>query len=407
MIQGLLDLGFEIRSPQPKLAPDSQDFVPLLRELEGKDAIPLARLRAIWNQCRLSPTCPAEIHLCLGERMLKQGEAILAYDVLSQALAAGEQRQGVSAPGKFLQVADCAVAGAGASSKWCCGACQRHPSQDPPTGLRDAGNAWFAGTGQQRPGRPRAFPNGAAQVAGAIVPELLFRFSKADAALRLQGEDGDAGDVSTAGLMRRRWRCCKTVPPKRAGSPSASRTFARERLLRSSAAGDKADYWLTATLAEAELISGNYAEAEATYRAAAPLVEGNWRELVLDPPAGAVAGAAIGFGFGIRGAAFPRDVHCRVCRPRLGGSGLRSGDVGLGKAPNREFQIRLGSGGRCLRVCHRVIAGRPAVHRDDAGQATGDQRHSPLPAAGLPADFPPGPRLGGAALTRCFPGCMG
>jgi class 3 adenylate cyclase len=40
-----------------------------------------------------------------------------------------------------------------------------------------------------------------------------------------------------------------------------------------------ADYWLTATLAEAELIGGHYAEAEAAYRAAAQLVQGNWREL--------------------------------------------------------------------------------------------------------------------------------
>ena len=43
--------------------------------------------------------------------------------------------------------------------------------------------------------------------------------------------------------------------------------------------GGRADYWLAATLAEAELIGGRYAEAEVAYRVAAQLGQGNWREL--------------------------------------------------------------------------------------------------------------------------------
>jgi hypothetical protein len=45
------------------------------------------------------------------------------------------------------------------------------------------------------------------------------------------------------------------------------------------ATGGRADYWLIATLAEAELIGGRYAEAEVAYRTAVQLVQGNWREL--------------------------------------------------------------------------------------------------------------------------------
>ena len=104
-IQGLLDLGFEVLPPKRKQSDEHQHFAQFLQELASTATIPLDELRSIWSQCRSSPLlCPPEIHLRLGERMLKQGEAILAYDVLSQGLGALEQGPGANEARGLLQL---------------------------------------------------------------------------------------------------------------------------------------------------------------------------------------------------------------------------------------------------------------------------------------------------------------
>ena len=279
VIQGLLDLRCEIHSPQAKPAPDTRNLAPLLQELQGAAAIPLSRLSAIWNQCCFNPDCPAEIHLSLGERMLKQGEAILAYDVLSHALAALEQHHGASATRKSLQVRitqllALALAQSGASERARDLLLKIHQqgSQTPETlGLLGRVSKDLAAQARSPAERARWLEQS--------FQDYFSGFSHADADLRLRGEDGAAGDVSYCGINAATLALLLNRPAQAQQLAQRVKTVCTERLRRAQEVGEKADYWLTATIAEAELISGNHAAAEAAYRAANQLVEGNWREL--------------------------------------------------------------------------------------------------------------------------------
>ena len=200
-IQGLLDLGFEILPPKPEQAGEAQPFADVLQQLESTARISLADLRKLWSQCSSSPVpCPAELHLRLGERMLKQGEAILAYDVLSAGLAALERETGAkdtNAPLQLrvTQLLALALAQSGASdrSKSLLLKLSERGQATPETlGLLGRVYKDLAGKAGSPAQRSKCLEESFKSYATG--------FEKADAALRLHGKPADAGDAFYCGI---------------------------------------------------------------------------------------------------------------------------------------------------------------------------------------------------------------
>ncbi len=294
-IQGLLDSGFEILPPKRKQADEHQHFAEFLQELGSTATIPLAELRRIWSQCSSSPfRCPPEIHLRLGERMLKQGEAILAYDVLSQGLGALEQAPGANERGgplhlRVTQLLALALAQSGAAGRArdiLLKLCEQGFETPETLGLLGRVYKDLAGKAGSPAGRSKCLEQS--------FQSYFAGFEKADSATSLRGEDADAGDACYCGINAAAVQVLRDRTPEAQMLARRVKQICLDRSRRAESAGGTADYWLAATLAEAELIGGHHAEAEVAYRAAAQLVQANWRELcstrrqvrLLAPPLG-------------------------------------------------------------------------------------------------------------------------
>jgi len=278
-IQGLLDLGFEILAPEGKQSDETRHWAPFLQRLESTATIPLAELRGIWSLCNSSPfRCPAGIHLRLGERMLKQGEAILAYDVLSAGLGALESRSGATEASEFhlrmTQLLALSLAQCGASERSkgiLLNVCERGCTTPETLGLLGRVYKDLAGKAGS--------PAGRAHCLEQSFQSYLAGYEKADAAMRLEGQETAAGDAYYCGINAAALQVLRNQPAEAQELAQQVKRVCLDRKRQLEAAGGKMDYWLAATLAEAELISGNHAAAEVAYRAAAGLVQGNWREL--------------------------------------------------------------------------------------------------------------------------------
>jgi class 3 adenylate cyclase len=279
-IQGLLDSGFEILPPQRTHADEAEHFAPFLQRLGSTAMISLAELRALWSQCKSSPfRCPAEIHLRLGERMLRQGEAILAYDVLSGGLNALDQGDGAKESQGSLrlrvnQLLALALAQSGASER-SKGILLKLCAQGfaTPETLGLLGRVYKNLAGKE------ASPSGRSECLEQSYTSYFSGFEKADAAARLHGKDTDAADACYCGINAAAVQVLRNRTAEARMLAHRVRQICLDRSHQVEAGGGRADYWLAATLAEAELIGGRYAEAEVAYRAAVELVQGNWREL--------------------------------------------------------------------------------------------------------------------------------
>lgn len=305
-IQGLLDSGFEIFPPKQRQADDAQYFAPLLQRLESTAAIPLAELRDLWRQCKSSPVRgPAEVPLRLGERMLKQGEAILAYDVLSAGLGALEP--GLGATGnlgplrvRMSQLLALALAQSGASERSkgiLLQLCEQGFATPETLGL--LGRVYKDLAGKE------ASPAGRNQCLEQSFQSYFAGFEKADAAARLQGKDSDAGDASYCGINAAAVQVLRNRAAEARILAGRVKQICLDRSRQVEAGGGRIDYWLAATLAEAALIGGNYAEAEVAYRAATALVQGNWRELCSTRRQARLLAAPLGLAPGLVERLFP------------------------------------------------------------------------------------------------------
>jgi len=279
-VQGLLDLGFEIVPPRRKRAGEAQFFEELLRRLASTASIALAELRSLWSQCRSSPfRCPAEIHLRLGERMLKHGEAIWAYDVLAEGLDTLAQDDRAE-PGRealrlrVSQLLALALAQSGASNRSegiLRRLCEQGCTTPETLGLLGRVYKDLAGKETSPEGRDKCLEQSFQSYAAG--------FAQADSALRLHGRDSDGGDAGYCGINAAAVLVLRNHVAEARILAGRVRQICLDRSRQLEAAGAGPDYWLAATLAEAELIGGSPAGAEAAYRRAAEMIRGNWREL--------------------------------------------------------------------------------------------------------------------------------
>ncbi len=279
-IEGLLGLGFEVLPPTQSVAAESTVFAPVLRRLESTTTIPLSELRDLWSQCRSSPLrWPVAIPLGVGERMLRQGEPILAYDVLMQGLAALTQDpggRGADAPGRrrLTQLLALALAQSGATGR----------AKDLLLDLCDQGGATpetlgLLGRVYKDLAEKAGSPEARSQCLAQSFERYYAGFAQADAAFKLHGQDADARDATYCGINAGSVRVLRGETAAGRELAERVRQISLEQLQRSEATGGTADYWQAATLAEVDLIAGRLVDAEKAYRAAARLVRGNWREL--------------------------------------------------------------------------------------------------------------------------------
>jgi class 3 adenylate cyclase len=305
-IQGLLDLGFEILPPKRKQTDEAQHFAQFLQRLGSTATISLAELRNLWSQCKSNPfRCPTEIHLRLGERMLKQGEAILAYDVLSEGLGALEQEDGAKESHGPLrlrvnQLLALALAQSGASERSkgiLLKLCEQGFATPETLGLLGRVYKDLAGKEASQAGRNKCLEQS--------FQSYFAGFEKADSAARLQGKDADAGDAGYCGINAATLQVLRNRIAEARVLAQRVKQICLDRSRQVEATGGRADYWLAATLAEAELIGGRYAEAEVAYRAAVQLVQGNWRELCSTRRQARLLAAPLGLASGFVERLFP------------------------------------------------------------------------------------------------------
>ncbi len=279
-ILALLDFGFEILPPKPKSNDESLRFSQFLQRLRSASTVPLSELRSMWSQLCSEPfRYPAEIHLSLGDRILKQGEAILAYDVLSQGLDALEPGLGGRETDeplrrRLIQLLALALAQSGAS-----GLAENLLRKLCEQGCSSPETLGLLGRVYKDLARKADSPTARGQWLEQSLKSYLAGFEKAESALRPESTSATVGDACYCGINAAAVQVLRDKIPEARLLATRVKQICLDWTGQTDVIGRATDYWLAATLAETELISGHVVEAEVAYRNAARLVHGNWREL--------------------------------------------------------------------------------------------------------------------------------
>lgn len=239
---------------------------------DGAQPLNTAELYRLWNQCRRMHHCPADLHIKIGELVLKRGEPILAYDILSHGLALltkkAHDSQNKTLTLRLRQLLCLALAQSGATER------ARHrleelcrDGHDSPETLGLLGRvhkdlALKAGTTAKR-------------LAALDKAFRIYRrgFQKADARYRQEHRAADAKDAYYCGINAATTAVLRGA--RRLARPLARRV---RQICEEMLKQDPSDYWLLATLGEAELILTRFENARRWYRQAIDRVGDNWRE---------------------------------------------------------------------------------------------------------------------------------
>jgi class 3 adenylate cyclase/tetratricopeptide (TPR) repeat protein len=238
-----------------------------------------AALWTRWQQCRVIPACPADIHLKLGEAILQRGEPILAYDVLSRGMACLDGQRDLAVEDQELlvrlrQLCALALAQSGATERargLLVQLCEE--GHDDPETLGLLGRVYkdLASLAKSETERGkwlkeawRSYHRG---------------FEKGDRAYQTVGQEKAAAEAFYCGINSAAVQVLRGHLKAARVAAARVREICEARLAGAERAGSEGDYWLRATLGEAELICGRYDEARKWYKAAVALASGNWREL--------------------------------------------------------------------------------------------------------------------------------
>ena len=317
-IQGLVDLGYEIvpREGQRK-AGDETRVAALGQQLAGVRTMSLAELRNLWRQCGALEFCPPDVHLVLGDRILRKGEPILAYDVLSKGLSALEQggpgeNDGGAARIRLAQLVALALAQSGASElariellELCA---QGH---DTPETCGLLGRVYKDLAGRAPSDEKRQ------EFLGQSFESYFAGFQRADTAYKLEHQESDAGDAYYCGINAAAVEVFRGRVPEARVVAGRVQEICRAQMQPGTGDGKANDYWLAATLAEAALICGQPADARQWYQAANHAAQGNWRELCSTRKQARLLAPRLGLAPGVVGSFFPRLSVVAFAAPRL------------------------------------------------------------------------------------------
>jgi class 3 adenylate cyclase len=273
-IEALRELGYRpIKTNELQAGVSASLFDQIRHQLSDRSRpLGTAELYRLWNQCRSLAQCPPDLHIKIGESVLKRGEPILAYDILSHGLALlGEKTQDAQAKTMTLrlrQLLCLALAQSGATERargrleeLC-----RDGHDNPETlGL----------LGRVHKDRALKFSSKAQRLEALDEAFRIYRrgFQIAEARYGRERLPADAQDAYYCGI-----NAAATAVLR--GSQKRARPIAQrvrqicEELLQQA----PSDYWLLATLGEAELILAHFENARQWYRQAIDQVGDNWRE---------------------------------------------------------------------------------------------------------------------------------
>jgi class 3 adenylate cyclase/tetratricopeptide (TPR) repeat protein len=279
-IRALIEAGYEIRREGSDRAGPGEDWLEELWKQPGSQtALPPDVVVARWQQWRNIPNCPPGIFLKLGEHTLRQGEPILAYDILSRGLAALERKAAPVPEEKDLrlplkQKLALALAQSGATERACRMLNQLcEEGSDTPETLGLLGRVYKDLSARARTETERT----------RLLQESLRcygqGFEQGEAAYRASRGERDAGDAYYCGINA---AAIEAMLGDLRGARAAAgrvREICQAQLDALEHTPDAAGYWLLATLAEALFIGGDFEVARRRYQEAVGKSAGNWREL--------------------------------------------------------------------------------------------------------------------------------
>jgi class 3 adenylate cyclase len=256
------------------LAAPGGDWLEALRQQLGSHtALPPDVLITQWQQCRNIPNCPPDICLKLGELTLRQGEPILAYDILSRGLAAslaGEENLRL----RLKQQLSLALAQSGATEHACrmLNRLCREGGETPET-LGLLGRVYKDLSAKTLIETER----------GKLLQEALRcyarGFERSEAAYLASRGEGDATDAYYCGINAAAVQAMLGVLTGARAVAARVREICQAQIAAVEHTPGTAGYWLLATLAEAQFICGDFDAARLRYQQAASVSAGNWREL--------------------------------------------------------------------------------------------------------------------------------
>lgn len=276
-LKGMVALGYRIVPPEqplPDTAPEHLQALAL--RLKAPSPMRLTELQRIWErhvpaEWRLAP----DIYRLLAERIIKVGEPLLAYDVLCRGLKSFPENADflLLAPDdralcvRLLQLSGLALAQSGATYR-----AKRVLQNLYDKGLRDGETLGILA----RTCKDIAFNADTEAERRQYLAQAHDRYLEAFRIARAAGDSGGAfyNGINVAFLAMAR------------GQTDDAEAMAGEvrdicEAVRQSAESDgaSADYWVYATLGEANLLLRAVPEAERFYRKAARLAEGNSRDV--------------------------------------------------------------------------------------------------------------------------------
>jgi class 3 adenylate cyclase len=278
-VEGLRKLGYELVPVSPD--PASLGTEPGLRVIEEqlRIASSLAQLQGLWQQCQGMPGCPPDIHIRVGEEILKRGEPVLAYDVLGTGLSRLERQENRGSDQekslqRLMQLSALALAECGAPDRALqvlTDLCARGEESPETLGLLGRVSKDLARNAGSDLATERRLLEAFSQYRRG--------FDLADAVYRSTRESRSAEDAYYCGINAATVLCLLGRWTEARALAERVREICHDLLANAETANRGENYWLSATLGEAELICGRPDEARTWYRTAVKQATGNWRVL--------------------------------------------------------------------------------------------------------------------------------
>ncbi len=276
-LKSVIKLGFRILDPvKAEKAETTEDLISLANRLREPDVMATNELISLWlghEPGRWSGI--PEIYLLLGKSILKKGDALLAYDILTKGLDVFQGVISIDQVSKRLrplylsmrQQQALALAQSGALSQ-----AMENLVDLKNQGVRDGETLGILG----RVLKDMAMLSGGRKTPSNYLKESFKIYHEAYAAAIKSRKSDDAYyngiNAATLALLNGQQQVCRDLADN-------VKQICLRKIRRDSKNEKPTSYWLYATLGEAELLLGNLEKADKWYQKAGLLGRNNFRDL--------------------------------------------------------------------------------------------------------------------------------
>jgi len=273
----IIKLGYHIQEPVKTVKPTADiKLLSLMDRLKNAKAIATEEMITIWlRHDRIEWSGLPELYLLLGQRILKKGEALLAYDILSEGLEAFANVLYVKQVSRKMrpiylglhQQQAMALAQSGATSQ----ANQRLLNLCNQ-GLQDGETLGILG---------RTYKDLAMKAANSNVRRKLFNdaYDIHHQAFTIALRKRKTEDAYYNGINAATMAFLSGKLKESRAIATDTRNICLRKIKRDSKKNVPDSYWLFTTLGEAELLLGDFPKSERWYNKAGVLGKGNFRDL--------------------------------------------------------------------------------------------------------------------------------